>query len=175
VLAYRQTLRHIVIWVLLVCVLSCYLTVLIKKKKRLVWTVVHRTIWKQQIKSVSHQLLTETKGSIMRGTINVFAIHAFSRSADTSLHSNEFWRLELSLGEFCKTELFYQSVALPVVWCESGYHGVRSAGRDKCSQQTSALCRRLCCGFSLSGFNSHLGRSKVVGKEDIFYLNIKQF
>lgn len=80
----------------------------------------------------------------------------------------------LVLGNFVKQSCFI-SVALPVVWCESGYHGVRSAGRDKCSQQTSALCHRLCCGFSLSGFNSHLGRSKVVGKEDIFYLNIKQF
>lgn len=34
----------------------------------------------------------------------------------------------LVLGNFVKQSCFI-SVALPVVWCESGYHGVRSAGR----------------------------------------------
>lgn len=48
------------------------------------------------------------KASIMRGTINVFAIYAFGCSADTTLHNNEFWRLEFRLGEFYKTQLFYQ-------------------------------------------------------------------
>lgn len=115
------------------------------------------------------------KASIMRGTINVFAIYAFGCSADTTLHNNEFWRLEFRLGEFYKTQLFYQSVVLPVVWCESGYHGVWSAGGDKSSQKSSILCHRLCCGFSLSGLNSSLGRRKVVGEEVVFYLNIKQF
>lgn len=79
----------------------------------------------------------------------------------------EAWRLDL--GNFIKPSCFI-SVVLPAVWCESGYHGVWSAGGDESRQESYIWCGRLCCGFSLSGLNSSLVKEEGSGERSRLFI-----